>query len=529
VTAFDFADRPSTLLARRPGKPDQPLVSGSTYLPSGPLASLTFGNGLTETHTFTNRYFPSAITLAGASNVLSWTYTTDNEGNVLAIADTLSPANNRTYGYLDNLYFLTRGDGPWGTRSWSYDKIGNRLTEVRVGVTDSYSYQPIPPPGTGHTPLLTQIQLGAGGTRAYQFDIAGNLKKITSGTETLNLVTDEAGRLAALERPALPGGVSIRYDGRDFLAMADSEALPFQNGFETGDLCAWSGAVGLAQALTCPPPHPAAQTLHSSEGILHAVTRNHAPESSFAFRFAGRPVAQLDLSGGTESWKFLTTDHLGTPIAATAVNTTLLWQGGLEPFGADWSGAASAGIFLRFPGQWEDTSWTSVGSGFYENVHRWYQPGTGRYTSPDPWQGTKSDPHAFAYVNNKPLIFTDPLGLRQFPFGAGQFCGDRSCGCKPPFKVLGEDSPSFLPSAPFGCVDADAVYTRKCVVKIPDNFSCVLQCDPGAPAGEQGTLICYPKGFILGPLAHVVLGKKPQCFDRPEQIPKGWPPNPFWH
>lgn len=92
VTAYDFADRPASLLAQRAGKPDQPLVSLAGYLPYGPLNTLTLGNGVTETHSFTQRYFPSTITLG---SLLSWTYTTDKVGNISAITDVLSSANKR--------------------------------------------------------------------------------------------------------------------------------------------------------------------------------------------------------------------------------------------------------------------------------------------------------------------------------------------------------------------------------------------------------------------------------------------------
>jgi hypothetical protein len=72
---------------------------------------------------------------------------------------------------------------------------------------------------------------------------------------------------------------------------------PAANGFETGNVCGWSTSLGLLGAPACPTPQ---QTLveptYSSEGLLHAC---------------GRPVAQLDLSGGVENWKHLTTDHLG--------------------------------------------------------------------------------------------------------------------------------------------------------------------------------------------------------------------------
>jgi hypothetical protein len=65
------------------------------------------------------------------------------------------------------------------------------------------------------------------------------------------------------------------------------------------------------------------------------------------------------------------------------------------------------------------------------------------------------------------------------------------------------------------------------VLKIPDNFSCTLKCNPSAPPGEQGTLECRPKGLILGTIG-LLLGRKPECFTGPDQVPPGWPPNPFW-
>jgi hypothetical protein len=96
VSTYDFADRPASLLARRAGKPDQPLVTSASYFPFGPLASLTLGNGLTETRDFDQRFFPESITLAGGSNLLQWVYTTDDVGNIGSITDALNAANNRT-------------------------------------------------------------------------------------------------------------------------------------------------------------------------------------------------------------------------------------------------------------------------------------------------------------------------------------------------------------------------------------------------------------------------------------------------
>jgi len=43
------------------------------------------------------------------------------------------------------------------------------------------------------------------------------------------------------------------------------------------------------------------------------------------------------------------------------------------------------------------------------SVHRWYQPGTGRYTRPDPL-GAQGDFHPYLYATANPLLFFDPLG-----------------------------------------------------------------------------------------------------------------------
>ena len=166
-----------------------------------------------------------------------------------------------------------------------------------------------------------------------------------------------------------------------------------------------------------------------------------------------------------------------------------------------------------------------MGAEVFYNVHRWYSLATGRYTTVDPVRRTELDPHLYAYVNSNPLRFLDPLGLRQWPFGAGKFCRGKSCRCEPPIKVLGEDAASFIATPGLGgCVDADAVYSVECVLKIPDNMTCTLKCD----AGGRGEFVCDNDIPILSALAEVLLGKKPVCFTEARQVPRGWPPNPFW-
>jgi RHS repeat-associated protein len=385
VDTHDFADREATLASEAPGGFPVPLVTASSYKPLGPLTGLTLGNGLAEARTFNARYDPAGVAVPGR---LAWTYTTDRVGNVTAITDGLNPAAGRTYGYQDFHYFLTQGDGPWGTRTWTYDRIGNRLTETKGGETETYSY--FPNAAQGHDPRLSATAIGSQQS-LFAYDASGNLILISTPESQYEFHYDAARRLARIGEQVLDSSVYLSYDGRGFLSSSRD------------------------QDCACSPV--AAEPTYSSEGLLYQRTHRSRtapaviPSRAHVFYFASRPLATLD--NGTLT--YLTTDHLGTPALATNSAGTTVWQGGFEPFGADWNGAQEAGVFLRFPGQWEDRTWEhgELASGLYYNVNRWYEPGTGRYTRPDPLrfrEGTAPEHRYYAYTTSNPLFYTDPLG-----------------------------------------------------------------------------------------------------------------------
>ena len=374
--SHDFADREASLTIERPGEPDQTLVATATYKPFGPLATLALGNTLSETRDFTSRYLPDRIrlaTTAGGTLRLDWDLTTDFVGNVTSIADLLNAANNRTFGYRDVQYFLITGNGSWGARAWTHDKIGNRKTETRGALTDTYSYTANST--GGNTPKLVSVALGVGGTRAYSYGGAGHVAQVAAPGNTVTFTTSEAGRTSRVERT---GGAftDFAYDGRDFLFNAQGEVPPalsllrpakgtpgtpiFADGLEDGTVCAWSTFFGtVTPPPTCPKPTTlAVAPTYSSDGLLHHLVRDNptGPEEIFYFYLAGRPMAQME-SDTEDTFKWLTTDHLGTPIAATSSTGALLWQGGFEAFGADYANASGASIKLRLPGQWVDGAW----------------------------------------------------------------------------------------------------------------------------------------------------------------------------
>jgi RHS repeat-associated protein len=451
----------------------EPVVQAASYLPSSPLSTLALGSGVTETRAFDRRYAPSAITLSGPLE-RTFSYSTDRVSNVLEIVEqpacTPGPVvlenqtitttetfvscstieagadfrveipgdvtfhapgtialksgfsvgsgarfvagsgdvpelSHRTYTYQAPQYFLTAADGPWGTLDWTYDRIGNRLSETRDSTTDTYQY--VVNAGSGNTPILDLINLGVGGTRDYTWGAAGHLEEVAAGANVLDFGADAEGRLSGVNRAAASETAGFAYDGRSFLRSAQETA----GGTSSVD------------------------PLYDSAGLVHALRRRSSPidpeELVVFFYLAGRPVAQVAIDGtGTETWTYLSTDHLGTPLLATNDAGAVVWEGGFEPFGRDYqqgtpNGALETGVSLRLPGQWEDSSWQDAtsGAGVYYNVHRWYQPGTGSYTRPDPLgvvnqaafsptsgQAPVRQPYGYAEMN--PVIRFDSLGLK---------------------------------------------------------------------------------------------------------------------
>jgi hypothetical protein len=168
--------------------------------------------------------------------------------------------------------------------------------------------------------------------------------------------------------------------------LATTSGRLLVDGFEVGDTACWSAQLGGTAPTAACPADPAVSPTYASEGRLLAKPAETSAQD-LVFYFAGRPVAQLR-TGAVPTWTYLTTDHLGTPVAGTNGAQASIWHGGFEPFGAEFTtpSASSAGVFLRLPGQWDDTYWSdaTLGASLFYNVRRWYEPLTGRYVRADP-------------------------------------------------------------------------------------------------------------------------------------------------
>ena len=117
-------------------------------------------------------------------------------------------------------------------------------------------------------------------------------------------------------------------------------------------------------------------------------------------------------------------DHLGTPQKITDENGAVVWSADYKPFGEAAISVNTMENNLRFPGQYYDEE-----TGLHYNYHRYYDLRTGRYLKPDPTHSIQPDAtgipyllpvlllepqelNLYHYVQNNPIRYTDPSGLR---------------------------------------------------------------------------------------------------------------------
>jgi RHS repeat-associated protein len=119
-------------------------------------------------------------------------------------------------------------------------------------------------------------------------------------------------------------------------------------------------------------------------------------------------TASFAETSGRASLQYLHTDHLGSPVAATDADGNVVGTASYYPFGELRSGSGLFDTTRGFTGQVHDAG---TGLNFYNA--RYMDSALGRFISPDsivPNPANPSNYNRFAYVNNSPLVYTDPTG-----------------------------------------------------------------------------------------------------------------------
>ncbi|MCF5398282.1 hypothetical protein GIV98_27130 [Pseudomonas syringae] len=299
---------------------------------------------------------------------------------------------HRHYAYDANGNLAGVNDSRKGNRSYHYDPL-DRLINVRGTTPESFAHDPAGNLlGQGDQPAANLANVKGNrllmqGDRHYDYDAYGNQIRERRGTGQ-KLVTeyryDCQHRLIGV---SLPGGsvVSYKYDafGRRIEKTVDGHTTEFL----------WQG-----------------ERLIAESADNRYRTYIYEPGTF-------RPLAMLDGEGPLKATPFYyQLDHLGTPQELTDYSGEIMWSAKYRAYG----NLATLDIAeidnpLRFQGQYFDAE-----TGLHYNRHRYYNPCTGRFLTPDPIK-LAGGLNNYQYVPN-PTGWVDPLGLDNCP-GAD--------GCKP--------------------------------------------------------------------------------------------------
>lgn len=138
-----------------------------------------------------------------ASVISSFAYTHDKVGNRKTM--TLANGDAITYTY-DEIYQLTSeirtGTSAYNI-SWTYDEVGNRLTQLKDSVQTTYTYNDA-------NQLLSDTTSGV--TTTYEYDNNGNQIKKTKGTDIWQWAYDYENRQVSYDDPVNTNDAACTYD-----------------------------------------------------------------------------------------------------------------------------------------------------------------------------------------------------------------------------------------------------------------------------------------------------------------------------
>ncbi|MBO0888589.1 hypothetical protein J2P12_05755, partial [Candidatus Bathyarchaeota archaeon] len=349
-----------------------------TYYANNQLKGVQYSNGLIGNYTYNSLELPLRVSLNNTSTnpptrLLRLDYQYNKTGTVASVTGNSTSTTGRLFS-IKELYrydalqrlvnSYVKSNNTITTISYTYDSVGNRLTQTVNGLRTSYSYNSNNNELTKSNTTTTTTNYGYNNNGqllaknvtsthwTYSWNIQGTLLKATndSGTQGYYAYDGLGRRVESKETSTLFYG----YLGTETLADIGPE----------GEENNYVYAAGLRIA-----------RVYGSSGSNPTIVEYHE-------------------------------DALGSTRLVTSATKSVLFYDNYQPYGQDNSSSGSE--TYRFTGRP-----VSQTTGLYYDYQRWYDPTTGRFISTDPGRDDLTQPQSmnkYAYVLDNPSSYVDPDG-----------------------------------------------------------------------------------------------------------------------
>ena len=323
--------------------------------------------------------------------------------------DQVTAIDDRLRG--DRVYELTPGGRVTGVRAttWAeryvYDALGNLVVAQPGPEPSSEDSSGVDGPRT-----VDGMLLRSAGRASYDYDAAGRVvREVRHTLSGMRRVREyEWNALNQLVAVTTPEGARWRYVYDPFGRRIAKRRLGADGTVVEETTFAWDGML-------------LAEERHTADGTTTATSWEYRAGSA-------EPVTQTSRSWLADApaeiidtrFHAIVADLIGTPTELVDAAGQVVWYQTTGLWGNTIAVSTTDGTScpLRFPGQYHDAE-----TGLHYNVHRYYDPHTARYLSPDPL-GLSPSPNHYTYVAN-PLVVADPLGLAGYKDPAtGRFARD---------------------------------------------------------------------------------------------------------
>lgn len=371
--SFDGAGNPSALATPAGG-------ISFAYDAAGRETARSFGADLVLGRAYdgTGRMTDSRL-VVGDRMVQRYAYGYRADGAVERVTDQLRGPVEYTLDALGRATTV-RDEGRSESSSYAYDALGNLTAS-----------------GEGANPwTIAGTQIRDDGRSSYDYDAEGRLigkrrRTLSGKVLTWTYAWDALGQLVRAETPD-QGAWTYDYDPlgrRRAKSSVDAD-----------------GNVLTRTLFTYDGPRLVEERREGAEGGAVTTTWEYEPESFIpATQSRRRESGELSDAYVDEQFHAIVADLVGTPLELVAADGAVVSLARRELWGGTYADATGEDLCpLRFPGQYFDAE-----TGLHYNLHRYYDPATAAYLSPDPL-GLLPAPNPRAYIGN-PLTESDPLGL----------------------------------------------------------------------------------------------------------------------